>query len=190
MDFSQITDPFVWGWLMVGANAMAALCLLIAARGARQPEETPEVRRLATPWLVAGLMMAALAVHKQLDIFAFLGEQLRRARSMLHWSIDDQLLQTGLIMLVTLIAMLTLFAARRSAREMRGSYRLLLVGLLLAWLYVGGSGVMDAHLPWFQDLPVQAWVMACEALAAGVLLLAGTRFLVRARTRARVNQVT
>jgi len=136
-----IGDPSLMGWLTVLAYAsVAALCgwagwrERVIARWAR-----------GRVWAVLVVGMAGLGVNKQLDLQTWFGRSAKSVVQAAGWMTHERLLETGFIVALVVLALLTigmlLFWLRRYWRQ----YGLAVVGIafLAAFVIARGSSFHD-----------------------------------------------
>lgn len=106
----QIGDPTIWGWITVAAYALCALLAILVAWRAGQGRE----RQF---WVMMTVLMAFLAVNKELDLQSALTAMGRCMAQLQGWYAERRIVQRQFILVllvVTLIGLLWgLFLMRR-----------------------------------------------------------------------------
>jgi membrane-associated PAP2 superfamily phosphatase len=123
-----IGDPSFYGWLTVAAYAGAALCCW------RASERGPSRERRF--WLVLAVVMAFLAVNKQLDLQTLFTDFGRVEAKAHGWYARRHEYQVAFIVAAAVLGLIVIAVLLRRARQASGPVRGAIVGLGLLLLFV------------------------------------------------------
>lgn len=125
-----IGDPTVYGWVTVAAYLGTAALLLANRRLAAR------LGLADAFWPVAGLLMLALGINKQLDLqtwFTQVGRDLALAQG---WYDDRRVMQAAFIAALTLGGVAITLCMRRLLRSAWDQYRLCAIGVVVTLVFV------------------------------------------------------
>ena len=173
-----IGDPTVYGWTTVGMFAVAALlCALLAASPKGRPERTF--------WIALALLMAALAVNKQLDLQSALtsvGRCISQEQGWYDARRGVQALFTLAVGAASLAGLVLLAVAMR--RHLARTWAALLgAGFVAGFVLV--RAVSWGHVGAILDLPVGGLQMNHVLENAGPILVALNALVLLRRRRRR-----
>jgi uncharacterized membrane protein YhaH (DUF805 family) len=136
-----IGDPHLAGWAVTAAYALAAVSAVMVIRQA--PFEPSHRRQMLVLWGLIALLMAALALNKQLDLQALMTALGRCLAQQQGWYEDRRLVQRDFILGLIAVAAL---AAAGLFWMLRGTVRQNLVPVLALAALAGFVLIRAGHL--------------------------------------------
>ena len=169
-----IGDPYIVGWLVCAAYALAAILALIVQR--ETPFELGQRMRERALWLLIACLMMAFALNKQLDLQSLLIAGGRCLAQEQGWYDGRNLVQQEIALVLTLFVAL---AAAAMVWLLHGIIRrnlLALLGLAVLALFVlirAGSLLKIIYTEqWLADLVLHSVIVPLELLSAGLIIIA------------------
>lgn len=178
----EIGDPSFMGWFTVAAYCACAVLAFWAARS-----HPAEDRRSFLFWVMVGLLMAVLAINKQLDLqtlFTDIGRQVARHQG---WLEQRRTVQFWFIVLFGILAVLAFLSTVFFMRNLFRRFRLAFIGLffLVSFIVIRAASfhhfdeILHSRL---LNLKMN-WIL--ELAGIFIVLAAAVRDLRRSRTARR-----
>lgn len=184
-----IGDPSWTGWLTVIAYALAACLSGLAWRACRvearrlghaDPREARNQRLLARFWLLAGVMLIALGINKQLDVQSLFTEVLRNVAHVQGWYDERRRYQFRFVVGIAGAGVVGVAALAWALRDVIGRVWLAVVGLGWMTSFVIIRAASFHHVDSFLRSVTQVGNAALE-LSGILMIAAGAGLALRGR---------
>ena len=180
-----IGDPTIIGWLIVAAYITAALLsIACAVNSKKDPQKEKQVF-----WIVTAIIMALLAVNKQLDFQTYLLAVARNAARHQGWYRQRHIFQAIVLVVMAVAGIAAISFAIRHLRNIRGQ-RLAFCGLVLLLVFIvirGASSHFVDNLLAFKIIGLKLRY-ALELAAITLITASSAAFLLSRSTGTRKGQ--